>query len=769
MKIQPLLFGPLVLAAAACAQVADAAPAAAANPPGEIDYLDLSMKDLLSLKLFVPAALTQLTVLETPAATTVITAEDIRLTPARNIYDLIEVYVPGAFWMNHEQGPHLGLRGNIAGRNYKYLLVVNGRVMNNKAYAGARSELEMWDLSDIERIEVVSGPGSVTYGAGAVAGVISITTRKPSGNSATASVGYLDPYRSRSATISRNYETDAYQLFAHASIVKTDGVDARAFQVTRRNEAGFVGQGILPGSRPLDYFADFNGEPQVKLHLELDFAKGWHWWTRYTQQGSTWYGNETKTLFNGALVNEQGLRDRQFTTTLENKSALNDKLTLSWMASYGSYDFERRTGTAFSPDLNSTLNTQVNFAESSFTTRGMLNWKPSDRAQIALGMELSHDRFGPGWSDDVRDMRIGESGEIVNGPNSNAILSGSSNSANRLGTPIYVGDGWSTNTLSVFSEANLAVGDAHKLLLSGRADKNTYTNWMFSPRLAWISTLAEGHVLKFSGQRSVRMNTAAQLLSNARSGINNDPEKLDSLEIRYSAQASKALGFNASAFHNSSDVVGYQTNDNTNRVIGQLKLNGIEGEVHYDWQRGRIGANFSWVKQQDWQLAPGVTYSSVSYAGYQLPISGARVQQGYGNALNNWPDKSIKLFANYRFSDRVTLHADARWFSSMQGALDGLQGLNQAIAGSASETPEYKAALARIAAENTYGSDFRVNALLEYADPAGATVQLYAQNLLGRNGKRYAFDDAGNGNAAARRVRFTEEPAAVGVRFLYRF
>ena len=140
------------------------------------DLSSMSFEDLMKVKLKVPGAITHLTRAETPVSVTVITADDIRYTPARNIYDLIEVYVPGAIWMNYEEGPQLGVRGLISNRNTKYLLRVNGRTMNNVAHFGALSELEQWDLSDVRQIEIIRGPGSVTYGPGAIAGVIDITT-----------------------------------------------------------------------------------------------------------------------------------------------------------------------------------------------------------------------------------------------------------------------------------------------------------------------------------------------------------------------------------------------------------------------------------------------------------------------------------------------------------------------------------------------------------------------------------------------------------------
>ena len=116
----------------------------------EIDELKLmSLDDLFNVKMAVSGAITQLILPETPASVTVITADDIRYTPARNILDLIEIYVPGAIWMNYEEGPQIGVRGLIANHNTKYLLRVNGRTMNNKGHFGAMSELENWNLDDL--------------------------------------------------------------------------------------------------------------------------------------------------------------------------------------------------------------------------------------------------------------------------------------------------------------------------------------------------------------------------------------------------------------------------------------------------------------------------------------------------------------------------------------------------------------------------------------------------------------------------------------------
>ena len=98
------------------------------------EVFSLSLADLSTVRVGVPAAFTRLAEAEIPASITTISADDIARTPARNIYDLIETYVPGAIWMTHEEGPVFGIRGIIDNRNLKYLLLVNGRSLNNKQF-----------------------------------------------------------------------------------------------------------------------------------------------------------------------------------------------------------------------------------------------------------------------------------------------------------------------------------------------------------------------------------------------------------------------------------------------------------------------------------------------------------------------------------------------------------------------------------------------------------------------------------------------------------
>jgi outer membrane cobalamin receptor len=169
MKTQRIKTGAMILflAMVSLLQAAET-PAVAEN------VWDMSLEQLMNVNVRTAATLTESNPHKSPSSVTVITAEDIAVTPARNLLDMMEIYVPGFIYMNHSIGPVFGIRGALVDRPYQYLVTVNGVNVNYKAHYGARLELLNWDLNDIQRVEIVRGPGSVTYGPGAVGGVINI-------------------------------------------------------------------------------------------------------------------------------------------------------------------------------------------------------------------------------------------------------------------------------------------------------------------------------------------------------------------------------------------------------------------------------------------------------------------------------------------------------------------------------------------------------------------------------------------------------------------
>ena len=55
--------------------------------------------------------------------------------------------------MAHSDGNKIGIRGNIAAESYKLLILLNGEDTINMVYAGVLTDIDQWDMNDIERVQ----------------------------------------------------------------------------------------------------------------------------------------------------------------------------------------------------------------------------------------------------------------------------------------------------------------------------------------------------------------------------------------------------------------------------------------------------------------------------------------------------------------------------------------------------------------------------------------------------------------------------------------
>jgi outer membrane receptor protein involved in Fe transport len=111
-----------------------------------------------------------------PSAVTVFTREDIRYAGVTRLADLLR-RVPGFdVYQMKDSWPLVGARSLTDESNNLVLVLVDGRETLVE-FAGFAIWTGMaFDLEEIERIEVIRGPGSTLYGANAFAAIINITT-----------------------------------------------------------------------------------------------------------------------------------------------------------------------------------------------------------------------------------------------------------------------------------------------------------------------------------------------------------------------------------------------------------------------------------------------------------------------------------------------------------------------------------------------------------------------------------------------------------------
>lgn len=167
------------MASVAHRQAAALVLALCASAPAAADTRNFTNLDLEQLMALEVTGVTRRAeaYLRSPAAVFVLTGEDLRRSGSRSIAEALRM-VPGLFVArSNAQTYAISARGFSAGNSDKLQVLVDGR----SVYTPLTSAV-FWDvldtyLADIERIEVIRGPGATVWGANAVNGVINIVTR----------------------------------------------------------------------------------------------------------------------------------------------------------------------------------------------------------------------------------------------------------------------------------------------------------------------------------------------------------------------------------------------------------------------------------------------------------------------------------------------------------------------------------------------------------------------------------------------------------------
>jgi len=149
----------------------------AADPaPGEKNYADLSLQELISEPVTSVSGKEQ-RLGDAAAAISVVSNEDLRRSGATSMMEALRL-VPGldVGQINSSQWAisSRGFNGQYAN---KLLVMVDGRAVYTPLLAGVYWDLEQPMLDDVDRIEVIRGPGATVWGANAVNGVISLVSK----------------------------------------------------------------------------------------------------------------------------------------------------------------------------------------------------------------------------------------------------------------------------------------------------------------------------------------------------------------------------------------------------------------------------------------------------------------------------------------------------------------------------------------------------------------------------------------------------------------
>ena len=744
------------------------------------ELTEMSIEQLMNLEVKV-GTLTGIKALKAPASITTINADEIRLTPARDLLDLIEIYTPGATFVYHWVGPRFGMRGILNDQNYSFLLLVNGKNMNMKTMYGPFYEIQNRDLNDIERIEIIRGPGSVIYGPGAIGGVINIITRKPDDkNEIEIGSGYNSTYRSLNQYAYGNYSGEDLQISIYGSLNESQGLENTGhYYIDRAHGYGYGFMSPHWGNKGLgtpspDLYGDYLNDPQVKINFDMKYKDNWSLWARYSNFSYHKLAQRRATAEGPAF---EGIYGQSFIACLTNHTDLNENNSIETDISYSSKstrDYRLFQGTNELFDHISQRN--WSFSENEVSLRSLLNTNIGSDFILALGTEAIYQYWGPEWGLEDRSFILS-----LQAPIRFAVIDEKSDfrryygDVDEGGFTTLIEDGINGWRLSFFGEANWDINPYITLLLSGRADKHQYSNWVFSPRLALISPIDDMSTFKLIAQRSVRLPLFTNLFSEDYiSGSAAEPEVLSGIEIIYNRLQTNNLNFNLSLYYNIIEQIAWLQNDSKAGLTGEYSLLGTEAEMIFFSDKNKYGVNYAFIHQLNWD--PVLQYSAFLSNMGADSIDVFLDQYDYGeNRINNLPQHSVKLYGNVYLTDDLFLHADSRvyWQFGQNEMLDIFYEAHQNY-GSES-TREEMTDIYNDLHDHGYGEpSFTLNFALGWnlpLDDLDARLIFYSQNILSFNHIRYVIQYWEDRNLwqYPRQVSFLREPRTLGFKINVNF
>ncbi len=188
----------------------------------------VSAEDILELDdLLVTARLQPISVRDVASSVTVITREEIEQKQVKFLSDLLRD-VPG-FSVSQAGGVGSQTQVRVRGAEANHLLVLMDGVRANDPAASGEFQYQFALTSDIERIEIIRGPQSATWGSDAMAGVINIIRRKDVVDHYLAGSVEAGSFSSTNAGVEGGYSGDIVQVTGSLSYLDTDGTNISRF------------------------------------------------------------------------------------------------------------------------------------------------------------------------------------------------------------------------------------------------------------------------------------------------------------------------------------------------------------------------------------------------------------------------------------------------------------------------------------------------------------------------------------------------------------
>ena len=603
---------------------------------------------------------------EAPASTTVLTQEELRAFGWRTLAEALSG-VRGFFLADDRTYTYVGVRGFSppGDLNTRILILWDGHAMND-VWAGqgyAAHDLSV-DLEEVERIEVVRGPGSALYGTGAFFAVINVVPRESLGTArrveVTGAVGALGTARLHA---SAGWESGLDRsVVLSGALLRATGADTTPLAPGTRVE-GLDGERALSGS----------------MHARLG--------------GLTLMGrlhSRVKDIPTGAFGTAVGapgtqVRDTRGFFEARYERSLSDSVTLTLRGAFdmsryrGYWMYESEDGEGLSRDTDAGRADWL-----SAEARALLSLFQGNRLTVGLEgqgqIRVEQESFGPEGGDPLPTK-------------TRALLS------------LYLMDEWRLHPRLTLS-------------LGLRADKYQDLETIpITPRLALIGRPYDGGLTKLVAGRAFRAPNVYELfyddrLVTQRPAERLDPETIITFELEHSHDLAKDLRITVAGYHNRiSNLVTLETDElpvplcgtplGTEQCIVYRNSSeetlawGAEAGLH--WQPGRyvlVDLNYSYVTLQNASdEVKGATPAHIASGRLMLPLGDGQVrlaaQATYQSARNlgeGGNESGEAVLLGLGLSGEFSRF---RYFAGVQNLLDEQYALPVSAESSSGAIPQY--------------------------------------------------------------------------------
>ncbi|HJW85488.1 MAG TPA: TonB-dependent receptor [Candidatus Brocadiaceae bacterium] len=495
-----------------------------------------------------------------PGMVTILKGEDIEERGARTVGEALN-FVPGMqFSIGNNGSPRVTMRGIPTGSSQKIKMMLNGVPMN-ASLQGEAAPLFFIPIEQVERIEVIRGPGSVLYGKWAYLGVINVVTRQK-GNRI---FGRFGSFESHNAGVVASYEDrEGFKASLNASGWERDRSDIES------GPDSLAGTGLSHAPGPVN-----DSREAGTGVLSMEYKK----FSLVTQWTSTSFGsNYGLTGALPPLDDRRNQTERSRTVDMGWSKALSQVLELKVNAGYTSYLWDSGKLWLFPAGLVTSDDMVGNshYEEGTAHTGINLHWTAWEGHHLLFGLEYEHVQMGEIWLKANYDPKTFE-------PAPYQRFGGDKN---------WLDEGQNRNIYSSFIQDQYKITDSITLSAGLRNDiyDDSNSNIQKSTmKLAGVYSLSENHIFKVQYAEAFRPPSFFEmyrinepgLLANTRL----DFETVKTFELGYIYKNPSLTG-EITLFHSKmNDLINNVVNSNTfissPANVDTIKSVGTEMALHW--------------------------------------------------------------------------------------------------------------------------------------------------------------------------------------------